>query len=445
MVVRQLSFFVFVALTASSVCAELQRDKEEDIFYKFGAGARFRQYYFKDSTAGAQPFDEDSISSSHRAQVDLSIHKGEYFKTFFRAIHRGDWGDQQEGQDSFLVQQAWGDWKVTDFLNLRFGRQTLEVGRGLVYGYNEWENSPTFYDGFAGHFDWQALEFSIYGLKLHELEKVAGASLASDPEVSHFILDINLKQMSDYIRVASLNLAQINGDVGQIPNTTTLLDKQRIQRFGFDLVTDGVNFRSAATLNYVTGTQSTLTVEQEVKQLMMDGEVRLIMPDWSQFNFWFGAHSDSGDDETTDGVNSQYEGLNYNFHTNAGRLDFLKFGNLTYLRSGLSLNMFGSWEVGLEGILFEKTKANGATNFFRTPIADEFSNGSYRLANNKDLGTEVDIWLSRTFASGVLMELSLNAFYPGQALKGAVDVTNATALNMNSPIYNIIFDIGYFF
>ncbi|MCC6137200.1 MAG: alginate export family protein [Bdellovibrionaceae bacterium] len=436
---------VVILLFSATSFAELQRDKEEDIFYKFGAGARFRQYYFQDSTAGAQPYDEDYITSSHRAQIDLTISKGEYFKTYFRAIHRGDWGAQDPDQDNFLIQQAWGDWKVTDFLNLRFGRQAIQIGRGLVYGYNEWENSPNFYDGFTGHFDWEALEFSLYGLKLYELEKVPNVSYASDPEVSHFILDINFKQISDYIQLASLNLVQVDGDVGQLPNTTTLLTKQSIQRFGFDLITDGVNFRTAATLNYVTGTEKSAAGEEKVKQLMMDGEARLLLPDWENFNFWAGFHSDSGDDDPTDGFNTQYEPLNYNFHVNAGRLDFLKFGNLTFARTGASMDMLGGWEVGIEGFLFQKTKAGANTNFFRTPIADEFAAGTYALGNDKDLGTEVDLWISRTFASGVNLEISLNFFKPGKALKTANDITGAVPLSMDNQIYNLIVDVGYFF
>lgn len=436
---------VVVLLFASTSFAELQRDKEEDIFYKFGAGARFRQYFFKDSTAGAQPFDEDYITSSHRAQIDLTISKGEYFKTYFRAIHRGDWGDQATDQDNFLVQQAWGDWKVTDFLNLRFGRQAVQIGRGLVYGYNEWENSPNFYDGFTGHFDWEALEFSLYGLKLYQLDKVPGTSVASDPEVSHFILDINLKQISDYIQLASVNFVQVDGDIGQLPNTTTVLDKQSIQRFGFDLITDGVNFRSAATLNYVTGTERSSAGEEKVKQLLMDGEVRLLLPDWKNFNFWGGFHSDSGDDDPADLSNTQYEPLNYNFHVNAGRLDFLKFGNLTFARVGASMDVLGGWQVGLEGFMFQKTKAGARTNFLRTPIADEFAAGSYVLGADKDLGTEIDLWVSRTFASGVNLEVSLNYFSPGDAFKGATDVLNSVPLAMDSQIFNIIVDVGFFF
>lgn len=429
---------------STSYAQQLQRDKEDDIFYKIGAGARFRQYYFQDAAAGALPNDEDIVASSHRAQLDLAVNKGEYFKTFFRAIHRGTWGEDQQDQDTFLLSQAYGDWKVTDFLNLRFGRQAVQIGRGLVFGENDWENTPTYYDGAVAHFDWEALEFSLYALKVYELNKVAGQSV-SDPELSNYILDINFKDLSDYIKVASLNLVQVDGDIGQVPNSTTILKKQSIQRFGFDLVTDGVNFQAAASMNYVTGTELITDPESKVKQYMADGELRLLLPDYNDLQLWVGGHMDSGDDDPTDGTNSQYEPLNYNFHVNGGRLDLLKFGNLTFARSGVSAVFWGGWQFGFEAFLFQKTQAAAPTNFFRTPIADEFSVGTYVLANEKSLGTEFDLWMSRTFPSGVVLELSLNTFSPGGALKGATDIATNQPLGMNNQIYNLILDVGYFF
>lgn len=433
-----------LSLLSVSSMAQLQRDKDEDIFYKFGAGARFRQYFFQDATAGAQPSEEDFVSSSHRAQIDLTISKGEFFKTYFRAIHRSEWGEFVTDQDNFLVQQAWGDWKVTEFLNLRFGRQAVQVGRGLVYGLNEWENSPTFYDGFTGHFDWESVEFSFYALKNQELDKVPGGSI-SDPEILTYILDINFKQLSDYVQLASLSLAQIESDIGQIPNTTTTVDKSSVQRFGFDLIAETNFLRSSATFNYVTGTQESALRSLNVKQLMMDLEARLLMRDWSNFNVWAGYHSDSGDEDPTDEINSQYEPLNYNFHQNAGRLDLFKFGNLQFLRTGVSASVLGTWEIGLEGFLFEKSKTNGPTHFLRTPMVDEFSSGSYLLGSDAELGTELDIWVTKTFPSGVSVELSINYFKPGQAFKLASDVSNSVALPMERSIYNVILDIGFFF
>ncbi|MCB9072341.1 MAG: alginate export family protein [Bdellovibrionaceae bacterium] len=434
-----------VVLASPFAQAELERDPDTDIFYKFGAGARFRQYYFNHATAGAEPTGENFVRSSHRAQIDLMIRKGEFFKTYFRAIHQGTWGANAVDQNNFLIQQAWGDWKVSEFLNLRFGREAIQVGRGLVYGYNEWENAPTYYDGFSTIFDWDVLDFSIHALKLYQLDKVTNVSTASDPDVTNFILDVNLKQISDYIRMANFNFAQIHSDIGQIPNTTTILNKQSIQRFGFDLVTDGVNFRTGATLNYVTGTEITPAKSMTVKQFLVDGEARYMQPDWYRLNAWFGAHYDSGDKDASDNVNEQYEPLNYNFHINAGRLDLLKFGNLTFFRSGFSMAFFGDWDLGIEAFVFRKTVSNGATNFFRTPMATQFSAGTYQLGADKQLGTELDLWITRTFSSGVNLDITLNYFNPGQAFHKATNTATSASLLMDKSIVNLIVDVGFFF
>lgn len=418
-------------------------DKEKDIFYKFGGGVRLRHYITKDSTAGALPFVEDFSNTAHRAQLDVQLNKGEYFQSYIRAIHHSIWGeDNNTDQNNFTLQQAWGNWKVTDFLNFKFGRQAVELGRGLSYGANEWENVPTFYDGFATLFDWDVLELSLYALKIDELERDPTQSVSSDPETNHYVIDINFKELSDIIQMADLNFVQVVSDIGLLPGSTTLVNKQRIQRFGFDFVLSGVYFEAATSINYITGTESTFTTSNKVKQMMLDSEFRFKMPDWQQLNLWAGAHYDTGDDNATDGTNTQYQALNYNYHQNAGRLDFFRFGNLTYLRAGASMHMMSDWYFGIEGFMFQKTKESAPNYLERGLVVSNFENGTIQFGAEKNLGTEIDLWIGKSFPSGLNMELSFNYLAPGTAMERAIGVA---ARPMDRPIYNLIFDLGYFF
>jgi len=439
---------VFAAPDSENTATQevVDHDKDTDIFYKFGGGIRLRQYFWQDSTAGVRPFEEDSVSTAHRAQLDLQLNKGEYFKTFFRAVHASEWGDNNANNDDFTLVQAWGDWKVTDFLNLKFGRQPIELGRGLQYGLNEWENIPSYYDSFSTLFDWDVMELSLYAVRVYELDRDPANSIANDPEMSHYIIDVNFRELSDLIQMADLSFIQVVSDIGTIPGTTTLLKKQRSQRFGFDLVLAGVYFETAASINYVTGTEETLTVSEKVKQLMMDAELRLMLPDFDRFNFWVGAHYDSGDDDAADGNNTQYAPLNYNFHQNAGRMDFFKFGNLTYLRTGFSMHLLSDWYFGTEGFMFQKTK-EGAPNFLEaaSPLVNDFANGTVSFGNAKDLGTELDIWIGKTFPSGVNLELTLSYLKPGEAMDTAFLTAGPTPQPMDDPIYRMTFDLGMFF
>lgn len=404
-----------------------------------------RYWLYDNGSAGALPHEEDTSQVTHRLQLDLRLDKGEYFQTYFRAINAGKWGDSSNNKhDQLVLQQAWGQWHVTDFLNLKFGRIAFELGRGLSYGFNEWEDLPSSYDGFATLFDWDVMELSIYALKQHELARSA-TSIASDPEEIHYVVDVNFKELSDLISMADLNFVQLMSDVGQIPGTTSLIQKQRVQRFGFDLVLTGVYFEIGNSLQYITGTQSDGTTENKVKEVLLDGEFKFLVPDWSQLNLWAGYHYDTGDDNPNDGTNTQYEALNYNLHNNAGRMDFFKFGNLTFLRSGFSFHLLSDYYLGSEVFLFQKSESGGQNYIERGVIKSQFDSKTLNFGNDKALGTEFDFWVGKTYQSGVNMELGVNALKPGKAMQSAYVVANQQLIPMSSTILNIYFQLGMFF
>jgi hypothetical protein len=439
--------FTTLFLLMSAAQAQENPDKEKDIFYKMGGGLRLRQFYMQNATSGYLPFEEDFVDTNHRAQLDIQLNKGEYLETYFRAIHHSEWGNESAAtNDQFILQQAWGNWKVSDFLNLKFGRQPIVIGRGLVFGENEWENVPTYYDGFGVLFDWDAMELSLYGVKVYELDRVTNTSIASDPELTNYILDVSFKELSDMIRMADIHFVQVLGDLGQVPSTGEVLRKQRVQRFGFDLIFGGVYYEVSASANYVTGTKEGVTPTDKVKQLMLDTEAKFLMPDWENFQFWVGYHQDSGDETPNDGTDSQYEPMNYNLHVNAGRLDFFKFGNLTFLRTGASMHFLSDWYVGAEVFWFDKTKAGAANYLARSIMATDFLNGTLQFGNEKTLGTEFDLWIGKTYQSGVNLELSFNMLKPGSAMHNAfTGGVPSQIFALNDTIFSVILDVGFFF
>lgn len=436
---------LLTVLMTEPLFAELiDKNANTDILYQLGGGARMRYWWYKAGSAGALPNDEDTSELTHRLQLDFRLDKGEYFQTYFRAINAGLWGGTDQQRDQFTLQQAWGQWHVTDFLNLKFGRLSFELGRGLTYGFNDWEDIPSYYDGFATLFDWDVMELSIYGLKQKELDK-ASTSVASDPEETHYVIDVNFKELSDLITMADLNFVQVMSDIGQLPGTTTLVQKQRVQRFGFDLVLAGVYYEIGNSLQYITGSQTDGTTDSKVKQILFDGEFKFLIPDWNQLNLWVGYHYDTGDDTPTDGTSTQYQAFNYNLHNNAGRLDFFKFGNLTFLRSGFSLHFNSDYFVGSEVFLFQKT-VEGAQNYIeRGVVKTQFDNKTLNFGNDKDLATEFDLWFGKKYQSGVEMELGFNVLRPGKAMDLAYVVANNQLQPMSRTIYNLYFQLGLFF
>ena len=57
----------------------------------------------------------------------------------------------------------------------------------------------------------------------------------------------------------------------------------------------------------------------------------------------------------------------FTLHANAGRMDFFKFGNLTFARAGFSMHLLSDWYFGSEYFVFQKTKRHGPPCFLHTP------------------------------------------------------------------------------
>jgi hypothetical protein len=421
------------------------KEKESDVFYKLGGGARLRHYYLQDGTAGGLPTKDSFSDTSHRLQLDLRLDKGEYFKTYVRVINSSVWGRNSNTDNNFIINQGWGNWKVSDFLNFKFGRQTLEIGRGLVYGLNEWENLPTYYDGFGALFDWTVLDLSFYALKAYETSRAERSSATTTNDNTNYVIDLKFKDLSDMISMANVSFVQTSGNPNTLDYATNTVSHQALQRFGFDYVLTGVYFETAGSVSYVTGTKTATTGDLSVKQYMFDFEAKAIMPEWSRFNLWVGVHQDSGDKDSTDSKDDQYEPLNYNLHMNAGRMDFFKFGNLTFLRSGVSMRMLSDWYFGGEYFIFSKTSQYGPNYLARNILQTELQNNTLRFGNDKNLAQEVDLWFGKTFQSGVKFEITANYLRPSAAMKSAYDVVGGAAHPLDKPILNLIAEIGMFF
>jgi hypothetical protein len=355
------------------------------------------------------------------------------------------WGRNSSTDNNFIINQGWGNWKVADFLNLKFGRQSLELGRGLVFGANEWENVPTYYDGVSALFDWTVLDLSFYALKTYDINRSGRSSASIDNDNTNYIIDLKFKDLSDMITLANLNFVQTSGDVNNINPSATLATTQSLQRFGFDYTLSGVYFETSGSMSYVTGKKTVAAGDLDVKQYMLDFEGKFMLPEWSRLNMWVGLHRDSGDKDSSDTKDDQYEPLGYNIHNNAGRLDFFKFGNLTYIRGGASVHMLSDWYLGTEYFIFSKTTENGENYLARSILQTELANNTLRFGTDKNLAQELDVWFGKIFQSGVKFELNLNYLSPSAAMKNAYNVTGGTPNPLDKPIVNLIAEIGLFF
>ena len=109
------------------------------------------------------------------------------------------------------------------------------------------------------------------------------------------------------------------------------------------------------------------------------------------------------------------------------------------------MHLLSDWYFGAEYFMFQKTK-DGAPNYVeRGLLVSELQNNVIRFGAGKDLGQEVDLWIGKTFPSGVNIELTVSYLKPGDALEGSTTVATGNPLNMDDSIYNMTFDLGFFF
>ena len=467
MYIKQLGILVLTILVSFSLFAEEKKKNQfkllaKDVYFQPGGGIRMRYENLRNATGGGFPDDEDESQASHRAQFDLRLYKGEYMETFFRLINVADWGgangDTSGGQhDSFsrsnglLVNQAWGLWKVDESIGLRFGRAPLHLGLGYTYGGNDWFNVPYSFDLIDVSWDWESVKLSLIAAKVQEFTKVAGQTLSSDPEENHIIVSLDVKNIADAVRVFNFNLVQVNRDLGSPDGGATVLNGLNMQRLSLESELKGKNFFGSVFLSYVTGEEKVAPINSvnnieklSLTQTAVDVKAGYGFSEYSNLRFWGGYHFDSGDKVSGDSESQSYDSFFYEVYGQSGLMDLIRWGNLTFYRIGLELDIYSGLTLGAEWLSMDRTESSDGIQFGDAGrfYQDRIGMGDFTLGNEKNIGNEFDIWLDRKFHSGVNVRVSFANFFPGKVFEGATTTTGNTP---DSSFFQFLAQVGYFF
>jgi hypothetical protein len=441
----------------------------KDVFFQPGGGLRVRYENLRQATGEAFPDSEDESQASHRALFDIKLYKGEYLETFFRFINFADWGgatgDTSGGQhDAFnrtnglLVNQAYGVWKVDQIVDyLRFGRAPLHIGLGYTYGQNDWFNVPYSFDLFEAGWDWETMSIGLIAAKIQEFSTTAGQTVSSDPEENHIILDVEIVSPFDALEFLTFTAVQINRDLGSPDGGLSVLNGLNVQRFALESKISARHFFGSAFLAFVTGTekvaaanvvnnQDTLTVSQ----LAFDIKLGYSFPQFKNFRLWAGYHQDSGDSDPTDGTNNAYDSFYYEVYGQSGLMDLIRWGNLSLVHAGLSVDLMVDMTLGAEWWSMSRTETNGpiqfgdAGRFFRANV----NSGDLVFGNEQDIGTEFNLWIDQKFQSGVNLRFTFANFFPGAIFSNATGPGGAQLASGNSAdseIFQFLAQVGYSF
>lgn len=466
--------FILAVLCGFSSLAEEEKTNNpymllpKDVYFQPGGGIRVRYENLRQATGEGFPGNEDESQASHRAQFDFKMYKGEYFETFFRFLNFADWGsatgDTSGGQhDSFsrtnglLVNQAYGTWKVDDTIGLRFGRVPLNLGLGYTYGTNDWFNVPYSFDLIDVGWDWGGVELAVIAAKIQEFSTAAGQTLSSDPEENHIILNLDIKNALDSLEFLTFNIVQVNRDLGSPDGGVSVVNGLNTQRFSLETKISGKNFFGSAFLSYVTGEEKVAAsnvlngIEKlEVNQTAFDIKLGYNFTQVNNLKFWGGFHRDSGDNDPGDDQSQSYDSFFYEVYGQSGLMDLIRWGNLSFIRAGFSVDIFTGLTIGSDWWSLSRSEANDGVNF---GAAGRFYNanvlsGDLVLGSGKDLGNEFDIWLERKYQSGVDVRVTFSNFFPGETFSTATGPSGAALASGNKPdsdIFQFLAQVGYFF
>ena len=430
-----------IAMTATAAHAQ---DATE---FKNGGEFRARYENFVNKTAADNGQAEQHTDA--RVKWDVNVRKGEKLQAHVTLLHNARFGgapvisdDTTSGQqlkyatadnNGLAVNRAWGWWRATDAVSFKVGRIGIDFADGSVFSENDWEAVPYAFEGLNAAFDTSFAMFNLYGVKLAELGANPGGN--SDSEANLYMATMDLKNMPSAIKMANIHL------IDSVRNSTATAGSANWQHIGATIGGDtaGIMYKVTGALQFGSFSKNDFvpaptTPEQTLSASMLDAMVGYGMPETMGLKASVGYHIDSGDDnnagqyaQTGDDKQNNYQTLYYDKHNNAGLMDVVRWGNLTYLHVNASIMPMEDLEAGIGYYLFNKSKSGGTTNFGRG-ITNTLNTAAPATTNSDTaLGSEVDVFANKAYGPDLKIGARYSVFMASDALKNITPKQDKTA------------------
>lgn len=318
----------------------------------------------------------------YRLRFGTTFNKGEKFSAhlglnanamFGENGAQGHYPSDVADENILFVNEAYMTWMATDSVTFKAGRASLDLADGTLVSSNSYEQLQTAFDSFTLSWDQEWARMALVSAR-----GVDSGNMAADFTGLNFMF----KTLPDFLKVVSFTYLMVKSDV-----TGAIEDANRM---GLTVSGDTMGIDYRFTYNNYSGEKN--AVDQ--KSSMMDAEVGYSMPDMMNFRVSGLYHTDTGDDAAT-ADNETYSSFVYDKHNNAGEMDVVTWGNITYMKLGLSLEPMEQLKVGFDYYTFTNTTvASGAKD---------------------DVGTEMDITVEKKYDDNFSAKLRLGQFAPGDA------------------------------
>jgi len=310
----------------------------------------------------------------------------------FPALTDGAARTDLDDNNGLVVNEAYMTWQVSDQFSVKAGRGTYEMSNGKVISSNDWQQVRTAFDGVAGVYESDLFRLTGFGVRFVDTDTNATAAAlpgTRDDQANSVGASFDFKSLPDFMKAVNIHAMQ--------NNTTTAFGKQRETRYGVTVAGDVAGFDYDVTYAAMTGDAN---ATDSVEASMIDAEFGFSLPDFRNLRIFAGYHTDTGDDDPADDEENTYDGFYYDRHNNAGLMDLVTWGNLTYFKVGATLDVMENTSLLVQ--YHDFTATEGAVD---------------------DLGSEIDVRLTKSYDNGVTAAVRLGQFSVGDAFGGTEDIT----------------------
>jgi hypothetical protein len=393
---------------------------------KWNAEMRFRFDGVENAGFVTKSYDNQTVQ---RTKLGATLTKGEDLTATVSLLQASTWGNNGDTNTSGdfttdtteslpWVSEAFVFWKAMDNFAVKVGRGAMDLADGSVVAKNDWLQHPWAFEGALGVYftEWANVNaFAIKGMN---------DSATGTADVNFYGVSLDFKNLPEVIKMANLHILQSKATgidaSAAIPTATNVKDSKT--RVGVTVKGDAGAIDYRATYAMYSGELESnvgAVGKLDNKASMLDAEVGFGLPDVMAMRISALYHMDSGDGNATDKKLERYDAFFYEQHANAGLMDILNWGNLTYLKAGIALEPMEMTKVGVDYYMFTKSEKADTT------VGTANAGVQTTLATKDDLGSEIDIWATKALSNGAELNARIGMFSAGDAFgTTAKDVTD---------------------
>lgn len=436
---------LFIILSSGPMVFAQDKGKAE-----FSPSAEYRVRYWWTQNPGADGNDKGAESKAvHRFKIGTLYRANERFTAGLTLLHNATWGlddgaanvgeksDVTDPDNLLLVNEAYANWMTSEDFNIRFGRQAYQIADGYVIGTNDWTEQPYSFEGVLATYESEVGRFQGFIFKLRDMGEGNGAASASkDPEHNAYGLNFDLKAKPEWVKAVNFHIIKDSADAieGGLGATVNGTQGQEAIRYGLMSAAslamfDGkVWFASHTGKNKLVDANTKAKSEREANGMMFQAEVSTSIQSIMDSRIFVQYHYDSGDSVTSDDKDETYDPYLFERHDNAGLMDLVDWGNLTYLTFGWNGKLSDKTEAGALYTMFSRTETKASAAGPNPGINGgnlDFNPSTTYTSGDQKIGDELDVWVEHKYEGGLSTMARLGYFTPGEVIKNMVTTSGA--------------------